>query len=667
MSDETFQEQYRLLFESNPHPMWVFDLETIKFLAVNDAAVEQYGYSKEEFLSMTLAQIRSPEDAHSRLARDSRGLARVEEWRHRKKNGALITVEITAHQLNFSGRRAELVMAIDVTERKLAEQALRESEDRYRDLVDNSHELMCTHDLEGRILSVNPWAARVLGYKQEALIGLHVRDGLVPEYRDQFDDYIKETRKNGFARGIMRVKTASGETRFWEYYNTLRTQGVQTPIVRGMAHDVTERRQALAREKEARLEAETANRLKDEFLSTLSHELRTPLTAIIGWADLLINGALDNNQRPKALEIIARNARFQAQLIEDLLEVSRIITGKLRVNFSPCELRPVIEAAVESIKPTAAAKAVRLELLLEPDSALIYGDVDRLRQVIWNLLSNAVKFTPRNGSVQVKLLCTSSHALIAVSDSGEGIKPDFLPRVFERFTQADGSSTRPHGGLGLGLAIVRHLVEIHGGTVRADSPGEGLGATFIVILPLMEASKGQLQTPRFEPNDLPAFHTVSIPHLPSLDGLRLLVVDDEVDFRELVITMLGHYGANVKAAASASEALVDLESWKPDVLVADIGMRDEDGYGLIRKVRMLTAERGGSIPAIALTAYTRDEDRLRALSAGYHIHLAKPITGPQLAAAVANAAGRTDPIREKTSSISTEADPKTENSHPRNP
>ena len=667
MSDETFQEQYRLLFESNPHPMWVFDRETMRFLAVNDAAVEQYGYSKEEFLSMTLAQIRSPQDAHGPLARDSRAVTRVEEWRHRKKNGTLITVEITAHQLNFSGRPAELVMAIDITERKFAEQALRESEDRYRDLVDSSHELMCTHDLQGRILSVNPWAARVLGYPQEALIGLHIRDGLDPEYRDQFDDYLKEIRKNGIARGIMRVKTADGETRYWEYNNTLRTQGVETPIVRGMAHDVTERRQALAREKEARLEAETANRLKDEFLSTLSHELRTPLTAIIGWADLLINGALDNHERPKALEIIVRNARFQAQLIEDLLEVSRIITGKLPVNFTACELRPVIEAAVESIKPTAAAKAVRLELLLEPDSALIYGDVDRLRQVIWNLLSNAVKFTPRNGSVQVKLLCTSSHALIAVSDSGEGIKPDFLPRVFERFTQADGSSTRPHGGLGLGLAIVRHLVEIHGGTVRADSPGEGLGATFIVTLPLMEVSKGQFQTPKFEANDLPAFHTVSIPHLPSLDGLRLLVVDDEVDFRELVITMLGHYGAKVKAAASASEALVDLESWKPDVLVADIGMRDEDGYGLIRKVRMLSAERGGSIPAIALTAYTRDEDRLRALSAGYHIHLAKPITGPQLAAAVANAAGRTDPMREKTAATSTEADPKTENSDPRNP
>ena len=657
------EEQYRLLFESNPHAMWVYDRETLRFLAVNDAAVEQYGFSREEFLSMTLAQIRSQEDVHDSLARGSRGSARADEWRHRKKNGAIITVEITAHQLNFSGRSAELVMAIDITERKVAEQALLESEDRYRDLVDNSHELMCTHDLEGRILSVNPWAARVLGYKQDALIGLHIRDGLVPEYREQFDDYLKEISKNGFARGIMRVKTASGETRFWEFYNTLRTQGVQSPIVRGMAHDVTERRQALAREKEARLEAETANRLKDEFLSTLSHELRTPLTAIIGWTELLINGALDKDQQPKALETIGRNARFQAQLVDDLLEVSRIITGKLRVNFNPCELRPVIEAALEGIRPTAEAKAVRLESLLEPGGALIYGDVDRLRQVIWNLLSNAVKFTPRNGSVQVKLLCTGSHALIAVSDSGEGIKRDFLPRVFDRFSQADGSSSRPHGGLGLGLAIVRHLVELHGGTVRAESPGEGLGATFIVSLPLMEAAKRQVQTPKSEAHDLQASHNERIALSPSLDGLRLLIVDDEVDFRELVTTMLGHYGAIVKAAASASEALVDLENWKPDVLVADIGMRDEDGYGLIRKVRTISPERGGSIPAVALTAYTRDEDRQRALSAGYHMHLAKPITGPELAAAVANVAGRTNLRQEKTPSISTDkTDPKSEDS-----
>ena len=657
------EQQYRVLFESNPNAMWVYDTETLRFLAVNDAAVEQYGYSREQFLSMTLAQIRPPEDVpvlQDVIARRSAPLARPAEWRHRKKNGALITVEITAHQLSFSGRRAELVMAIDITERKLAEQALMESEDRYRDLVDNSHELMCTHDLEGRILSVNPWAARVLGYSQEALVGLHVRDGLTPEYRDQFDEYLREIRENGFARGIMRVKTASGETRLWEYYNTLRTQGVQTPIVRGMAHDVTERRQALAREKDARLEAESANRLKDEFLSTLSHELRTPLTAIIGWTELLINGDLDRAQQSKALETIGRNARFQAQLIDDLLEVSRIITGKLPVNFNPCQLRPVIEAALESIRPTAEAKAVRLESLLDPGTVLVYGDVDRLRQVIWNLLSNAVKFTPRNGSVQVKLLCTNSHALIAVSDSGEGIKRDFLPRVFDRFSQADGSSTRQHGGLGLGLAIVRHLVEIHGGTVQAQSPGEGLGATFIVSLPLMEAPKEQVLITKSDVSDLLVSQTKRIAHSPSLEGLRLLIVDDEVDFQVLVTTLLGQYGAIVKAAGSASEALVDLENWKPDVLVADIGMRDEDGYGLIRKVRKLSAERGGHIPALALTAYTRDEDRLRALSAGYQMHLAKPITGPQLAAAVANVAGRTNLTQANTSSISTDkADQKT--------
>jgi len=644
------EEQYRLLFESNPHAMWVYDLQTLRFLAVNDAAVEHYGYSREEFLSMTLAQIRPPEDVQElldHLARGSRGFDQAREWRHQKKSGAIITVEITAHQLDFSGRRAELVMAVDISERKLAEKALVESEDRYRDLVDNSHELMCTHDLDGRILSVNPWAARVLGYKQEMLIGLHIRDGLAPEYRDQFDDYLREIQENGFARGIMRVRTAGGETRVWEYYNTLRTQGVQSPIVRGMAHDVTERRQALKREKEARLEAETANRLKDEFLSTLSHELRTPLTAIIGWSKLLIDGDVDPDKQPQALATIARNAKSQAQLIDDLLEVSRIITGKLRLEFNTCELRPVIEAVVESFRPTAEAKPVRLDLWLEPDVALIYGDVDRLRQVIWNLLSNAVKFTPKNGSVQVKLKRTESHVVIAVSDSGEGIKPGFLPHIFERFSQADGSTTREHGGLGLGLAIVRHLVELHGGTVRAESPGEGLGSTFIVSFPLIEASNAQVQAAKFEGTDLLVADARRIAHSPSLDGLRLLIVDDELDFRELVTVMLGQYGAIVKAAASAAEALVYVENWKPDVLVADIGMPGEDGYGLIRKVRALSSERGGSTPALALTAYSRAEDRLHALSAGYQIHLAKPITGPELATAVANLAGHSDQTPEK--------------------
>jgi PAS domain S-box-containing protein len=639
------EEQYRLLFESNPLAMWVYDLNTLKFLAVNDATVEHYGYSREQFLDMTIEQIRPPEDVprlRDYLSLGSAGFDRAGEWRHQKKNGDIITVEITAHELDFSGRRAELVMAVDITERKLAEQSLIESEDRYRDLVDNSHELMCTHDLEGRVISVNPWAARVLGYKQERLVGLHIRDGLLPEYREQFDDYLKQIREKGFARGIMRVQTASGETRFWEYYNTLRTQGVQSPIVRGMAHDITERRQALKREKEARLEAESANRLKNEFLSTLSHELRTPLTAIIGWSRLLIDGDVAPDKQPKALETIARNARFQGQLIDDLLEVSRIITGKLRLEFSPCDLRPVIEAVVESLRPTAETKALRVKLLLEPNVALIYGDVDRLRQVTWNLLSNAVKFTPRGGEVKVTLQRTKSHVVIAVSDSGKGIQPDFLPHVFERFSQADGSTTREYGGLGLGLAIVRHLVELHGGEVRAESPGEGLGSTFVVTLPLMEASDAQVQSSKFQSDTPVVADARRFGRQPSLDGLRLLIVDDEPDFRELITAMLGHYGAVVKTAASAGEALVYVENWKPDVLVADIGMPGEDGYGLIRKVRALSSERGGRTPALALTAYTRSEDRTRALSAGYQIHLAKPITGPELATAVASLADRTN-------------------------
>ncbi|HKN83669.1 MAG TPA: PAS domain-containing sensor histidine kinase, partial [Pyrinomonadaceae bacterium] len=482
------EAQYRLLFESNPQPMWVYDLATLRFLAVNDAAVGHYGYSRAEFLEMTLKDIRPPEDVkllEDYLAKVSSEIDDAGEWRHRKKDGTLINVEITSHKLPFAGRPAEFVLVHDVTERKKAETALRISEDRYRDLVDNSHELICTHDLEGRVLSVNPWAAQVLGYPQEAIIGINIRGGLLPEYRDRFDEYLRTVTTVGSARGVMKVRTATGEIRLWEYYNTLRTEGVEKPIVRGMAHDVTERRQALKREKEARLEAEAANRVKDEFLSTLSHELRTPLTAIMGWADLLLNNEVEPRKRKQALETIFRNANSQCQLINDLLEVSRIITGKLRLEFVACELRSIIEAAAESIRPTAQAKGVQLQLTLEPDVGPVFGDRERLQQVVWNLLSNGVKFTRKGGLVRVTLQRIDSHAEIVVSDTGVGIKPDFLPHVFDRFRQADGSTTRIYGGLGLGLAIVRHLVELHGGTAWAGSAGEDQGAQFTVQLPLM--------------------------------------------------------------------------------------------------------------------------------------------------------------------------------------
>jgi PAS domain S-box-containing protein len=527
------------------------------------------------------------------------------------------------------------VLANDITERKRAEVALRESEDRYRDLVDNSHELMCTHDLDGRILSVNPWAAHVLGYPQQALIGANVRDGLLREFRPKFDDYIREIKANGYARGIMQVQTAKGEIRLWEYYNTLRTEGVETPIVRGMAHDVTERRQALHREKEARMEAEAANRLKDEFLSTLSHELRTPLTAIIGWSKILMEGDVDPEKQPQALETIVRNAQAQGQLINDLLEVSRIITGKLNLNFDPCQFQPIIEAAIESLRPTAEAKGVKIKALFEPRVGLVSGDADRLQQVVWNLLSNAVKFTRSGGLVEVRFQRINSHAEIVVADNGEGIKPDFLPHVFERFRQADGSTTRAHGGLGLGLAIVRHLVELHGGTVHAESEGEGRGATFTVRLPLLMPDHQRTEPQR---RQVATFDLSRSDSSAVLTGLRVLIVDDEEDARELVSTMLGRSGAVVQAASSAREALALLESWKPQVLIADIGMHGEDGYDLIRKVRTLPENQGGNIPAVALTAYARVEDRLRALSSGFQVHLAKPVDPDELAVAVRNLA-----------------------------
>jgi PAS domain S-box-containing protein len=632
------EAQYRLLFESNPHAMWVYDQLTHQFLAVNEAAIQHYGYSRQEFLAMTIEDIRPPEDVrllHDYLNHENPEYNRAGEWRHQKRDGTIFTVEITSNRLNFEGRKAVFVLANDITERKSAENALRESEDRYRDLVENSHELMCTHDLDGKILSVNPWAARVLGYPQEALIGMNVRDGLVPEYRAQFDEYIRRVKTEGSARGVMKVRTANGETRLWEYYNTLRTEGVETPIVRGMAHDATERRQALVREKDARLEAEAANRVKDEFLSTLSHELRTPLTAIMGWSNLLLDGDVAPEKHQQAYETIARNAKSQAQLIDDLLEVSRIITGKIRLDFVPCELQAVIEAAAESLRPAAELKGVSLQLSAKADAGPVLGDRERLQQVVWNLLSNAVKFTPVGGSVQLDLLRINSHVEIVVTDSGAGIGRDFLPHVFERFRQADGSTTRKHGGLGLGLAIVRHLVELHGGSVRAESEGEGKGSTFTVRLPLLLQTPQQVETRAAVPKA-----TSANVEVPSLAGLDLLIVDDELDARELLSTMLERCGANVKTAASVREALEYMETWKPDVLIADIGMPVEDGYDLIKKVRARAKEKGGQVPALALTAYARTQDRVRALSSGYQVHLAKPVDRAELAAVIARLAER---------------------------
>ena len=401
---------------------------------------------------------------------------------------------------------------------------------------------------------------------------------------------------------------------------------------------LTIRDELLRREHVAREEAESANRSKDEFLATVSHELRTPLNAILGWAHMLRANKLDHTTETRALETIERNAKSQAQLIEDILDVSRIVTGKLRLDVRPVELASVVDASIDAVRPAADAKGIRIETILDPRAGPVSGDPNRLQQIIWNLVANAVKFTGKDGRVQVRLQRVGSHVEIVVSDTGQGIVAEFLPYVFDRFRQADATSTRRHGGLGLGLAIVRHLVEMHGGTVEASSPGDSLGATFTVKLPLIVARVDRSDLDR--PHPAPA-GIVSDKPSARLDGVRVMVVDDELDTREMLRILIGQLGAEVKACSSSEEAMRVLSEWKPDVIVSDIEMPDEDGYELIRKVRRLEANGGSrSVPAIALTAYGRVEDRVRALSAGYQMHVAKPAEPAELAAVIASLANR---------------------------
>jgi CheY-like chemotaxis protein/nitrogen-specific signal transduction histidine kinase len=400
-----------------------------------------------------------------------------------------------------------------------------------------------------------------------------------------------------------------------------------------------ERRLLLESCQVAHAEADTANIVKDEFLAILSHELRTPLTSILGWSKLLADGKLDNSTSKRGIDTIVRSARAQKQLIDDLLDISRIITGKLRLDVRPLELAPIIESVVDGVRPAADARSIHLQIALDSLTSPISGDPDRLQQIIWNLLSNAIKFTPKGGRVSVRLERIASHVEINIKDTGQGIAPELLPHVFDRFRQSDSSSTRRHGGLGLGLAIVRQLVELHGGTVAAESPGEGEGTTFKVIFPLLcvqhKLSDVRQTTPLTASNP-------QTDRQPSLTELRVLVVDDEPDAREFVEVVLTGYGAEVVSVGSVVEALAEMERQRFDVLVSDIGMPDMDGYALISKVRQLPAERGGKVPAVALTAYARVEDRMRVISAGYQMHVPKPIEPAELATQVSRLVERYD-------------------------
>ena len=516
------EQRYQLLFESSSLPTWVCDLESLEILEVNQAAVRLYGYSRDEFLRMQISDIqpidRLPNDAESRT-RILDALPNASEWRHGKKDGTTIDVEVIWQQVLYRGRRAALVFANDITRRKRVEE---------------------------------------------------------------------------------------------------------------------EREQLLDKEQKAREAAEAANRAKDEFLATVSHELRAPLNAMLGWAQILRSTRVDEKTLSHAIEIIERSARTQSRLIEDLLDTARIVSGKLRLDIQPVDLTSIIENAVDVLRPASEAKNIDIQLRLNAGRDVITGDPDRLQQVVWNLLSNAIKFTPKAGRVEVHLERADPHVRITVSDTGRGITPEYLPFIFDRFHQAESSSPR-RSGLGLGLSLVRHLVELHGGTVYAKSRGEGQGASFIINLPLRAV------LPQSGDGEPPVFGGVGVLGAPSLDGVWVLIVDDESDARELVATLLQQCGANVTPVGSAHEALSVIASGEngrhPDVVVSDVSMPEVDGYELMRRVRELSPENGGRIPAVALTAYGRSIDRIRALSAGFQMHMPKPVEPAELATVVASLTG----------------------------
>jgi PAS domain S-box-containing protein len=518
----------------------------------------------------------------------------------------------------------------------------------YREIFTHANDAIAIIDLESHYLEQNAAHRNLMGYADEELYGktpaLHMG-------ADSFALIARELVEKGEYRGEVTSHSKNGESLQIELSAFAMKNAAGAPIcyVR-IKRDISARKQSeealrrseaelakvLLRERSARAEAEQASRLKDEFLATVSHELRTPLNAMMGWARMLRSGRLDAESREHALEVIERNAWAQKQIIEDILDVSRIITGKLQLSLAPVDLRSVVDAALDAVRPALEAKEIQIKKEMDPRVRIIAGDSDRLQQVIWNLLSNAAKFTPAGGQIELYLRQISNNIQIQVSDTGPGIDPTFLPFVFERFRQADGSTTRTHGGLGLGLAIVRHLVELHGGSIKAENRNEGQGGVLTVSLPL---PTGELRI-----EDVPgafASDAEALPETPDLTGVRILVVDDEADALDLITIDLAACGAKVTAFANAAEALRALEQSQFDLLISDIGMPDQDGYELIRRVRAAEAgSQSRKLPAVALTAYARVQDRLRALIAGYDTHVAKPLESGELVTVVASLVGR---------------------------
>ena len=636
------------LLEAAPDAMVVVQ-DGGRILLVNAQAERMFGYTRGQLVGKSIEELvperyRGGHLEHRRRffeAPSVRPMGAGLELHGRRGDGSEFPVEISLSPMRTDRGMVAIAAIRDISERK-------DAEIRFRGLLESAPDAIVIVNSRGQIVLVNAQAERLFGYNRTELIGQPIETLVPTRYRAQHvahrDNYARMPAARPMGAGLPLHGQRKDGTEFPVEISLSPIETKEGTLTASAIRDISDRRKAeeervqLYQEQAARREAENANRMKDEFLSVLSHELRTPLNAILGWAHMLDAGGLDAETQAKAIKTIVRNALAQSELVSDILDLSRITSGKIHLALRQVVLSKVVEAAVDTVRPTADAKGVRLTILLDDDGARVSADADRLQQVVWNLLTNAVKFTPYGGRVFIRLERADGMVRLSVQDTGVGIDPGFLPHVFDAFRQADSSATRAHGGLGLGLAIVRHLVEAHGGTVRAASGGTNRGATLIVELPLL---RGEAEAAAGEeaPVAGPAGPTTQ-ERVPSLSGVRVLLVEDERDSREMIETLLGRMGAEVVAVSDAAEAYGRLQTERPDVLVSDIGMPLEDGYSLLRRVRDLPTERGGLTPAVALTAHARAEDRLKALATGFQHHVAKPVNALELGTVIANVVGR---------------------------
>jgi PAS domain S-box-containing protein len=635
------------IVESSEDPIFSQTLEGI-ITSWNGGAEQMFGYSSTEAIGQHIKLIIPPElqaEEDDVLAHLRHG-EKIDQYETMRlgKDGRRLNISLTVSPIKDGDGRVigASKVARDITARKQADEA----RERLAAIIESSDDAIVGKTLDGIITSWNRGAQEMFGYSAAEAVGRHITLIIPPELHSEEDDVLAHIRRGEKIDHFETVRQAKDGRRLNISLTVSPIRDAQGRIIGAskVARDITARKRAdeererlIAREEAARRAAEEANRLKDDFLATVSHELRNPLNAMVGWAGLLRSNKLDQQKSAAAVEAILRGAQAQDQIISDLLDGARILNGRLRLEIRPLQLVNVLQKAIETMRPAIEAKQIRLQTVLDPAASSLAGDPTRLQQVFWNLLSNAVKFTSINGHIKIVLQRINSHVEIVVSDTGIGIEPQLLPHVFDRFRQGDSGTNRRTSGLGLGLAIVRNLVELHGGTVRAESQGPGQGASFAVRLPTLLALAGSGKEGSFAPEE----EEILLPdERPLLQNLRVLVVDDEPGAREVASTVLAQAKAEIKTADSASRALEIMDQWQPDVLVADIGMPGQDGYELIHRVRARSPENGGAVPAAALTAYARTKDRLRVLSEGYQTHVPKPIRPAELIMVVASLAKR---------------------------